>query len=333
VLDGTDRRPTRELWSRFHRPFDAVEVFDAMLGLSRDVVAQLAGTRVAASPEAERLLARMPVISRALSTTVRSRPERCYGEIRGPILWSETVAARGASAGAPDLFVCSTPRRDHDTDENRVLVAALGAIRVAARDVDLLPSDAYDDEVLRRARANGHRAGRWMTAAGLAAVPRGRPSGRELRRTRAGTRKSTYLPAVEVLEAAQEALTADDADAFCDRRTRAQHAVLLGVLERVEAATDRRRPLLARDGVVRSGIVSYHHPRRRGDRRHLHGVVVGDVLVDVPDRLGDRRRDLVEASLADRADGRRVVAALDDDDLDRAVAWALDGAQSPSEPA
>lgn len=332
MIDGTDRRPTRELWARFHRPFDAIEVFDAMLGLSRDVVAQLAGTRVAASPEAERLLARMPVISRALNTTVRARPERCYGEIRGPILWSETVAARGASAGAPDLFVCSTPRRDHDTDENRVLVAALTAIRTAARDVDLLPSDAYDDEVLRRARANGQRAARWMSTAGLAAVSRGRPSGRELRRTRAGTRKATYLPAVEVLEAMQESLTADDAQAFCDRRTRAQHAVLLGVIERVEAVTGRRRPLLAREGSLRSGVVSYHHPRLRGDRTRLHGVVVGDVLVDVPDRLNDRRRDLVEASLADRADGRRVVAVLDDDDLDRAVALALGVDQSPSDP-
>ncbi|HSL57086.1 MAG TPA: hypothetical protein VK866_04520 [Acidimicrobiales bacterium] len=320
-----DSAATEQLWVRLHRPFDAVEAFDALLGLTHDVVAQLAGTRVATGPAVDRLLGRMPVIARALSTTVRSRPERCYGEIRGPILWSETTAARGASAGAPDLFVCSVPRRDHDTDENRVLVAALGTIRTAARDVDLLPSDAYDDDLLRQARANGQRAARWMMSGPLAKVPRVRPTGREMRRTRSGTRKATYHPAVDVLERAQTALTAADAVAFCDRRTRAQHHVLLGVLERIEATTGRRRPLLARDGSLRSGLVEFHHPRQRGDRSRLHGILVGDVLVDVPDRLADHRRELVEASLTDRADGRRVVAVLEEVDIDRAVELALSG--------
>ena len=52
-------------------------------------------------------------------------PQRCIGELRGPVLWSETMSARASSFGDRDLFICATPSRAYDIDENRILVAAL----------------------------------------------------------------------------------------------------------------------------------------------------------------------------------------------------------------
>ncbi len=70
----------------------------------------------------------------AIATT--DKPERCYGELRGPVLWSETMSARSASAGDPGMFVCATTTKAYDTDENRVLKAALDVIRRAGADAD-----------------------------------------------------------------------------------------------------------------------------------------------------------------------------------------------------
>ena len=52
------------------------------------------------------------------------------------MLWSETMSARSASAGDPGLFVCATTTKAYDTDENRVLKAALDAIRQAGADAE-----------------------------------------------------------------------------------------------------------------------------------------------------------------------------------------------------
>jgi hypothetical protein len=320
----TAASPTHAIWSRLRRPFDTPEVVDAALGLSEDVIDQLIGSRIASGDGAERLLARMPVVSRALSTAIRKRPERCMGELRGPVLWSETMAARGASAAAPDVFVCAVPRRHYDTDENRILVAALVAIRDAGRATEVLPADAYDDEVLRRARANGHRAERWLHSQHLQSVPRTKPSPREIRRVRAGSRKGTYTPAVRLLEEAYEPLSADDLLPLCDRRTRAQHEAIIGLVERMEAKGVQVPKLRARDGVLFSaGRFEYRHPRVRGLNSGLHGILLGDVLVDVPPPGSMIRRDVVVSGLQSRAEGRQVVAVFGPEDLDRAVELAL----------
>jgi hypothetical protein len=320
----TGSSPTHELWQLLRRPFDLAEVVDAALGLPEATVDQLIGSRLATCPESERLLHRMPVISRALATTVTSRPERCQGEIRGPVLWSETTAARGASAGAPDVFVCSVPRRDYDLEENRVLVAALLAIRDAGRAADLLPADAYDDETLRHARSNGAKATRWLQTAQLAKVPRTRPSGREIRRVRAGTRRATYLPALHVLEEAFEPLSADDLAPFCDHRTAAQHQLLVDLVHRLDATGVFVPKFRASHGALRAGPIEYYHPRVRGERSRIHGILVHDLLVDIPDPGAGARRDVAQSALEARAGGREAMVVFDESDLDRVVQRATE---------
>ena len=82
-----------------------------------------------------------------VSTT--SSPEKCRGELRGPVLWSETMSARSSSAGLQDVYVCSPPQRAYAIPENQVLAAALVSIRDAGRGVDSMSAQAYDDDPLQ----------------------------------------------------------------------------------------------------------------------------------------------------------------------------------------
>lgn len=321
VTAGDD--PLNEVWARLARPFEVNATAGAVVGLPPLVVAQVVGLVVATSPEAERLLDRFPVTVRGLATSVHTHPERCIGSLRGPVLWSETISARGASFGDPDVFVCESPSRAYDVDANQVLVAALGAVYDSARragegDEGIEPEDAR----LRRARHNGFRAGRFLHHPSLQAVTRGRPSRRAVQHTRSRRRRN-YEPALGVLALLSEPLGPDDLRPWCDERTRAQLRVLVGVVARLEAAGGALPPFRAERGGLYAGPVRFFHPRATTDPGALSGIVVGSVLVDVPDRLHDPNRARALAALDARAGGRPAVVAMDEDDLDRAVELAI----------
>ena len=148
----------------------------ALLGLPNRVARQLVGAVLATSDEAEDLLEAMPAIVRSMAIATTDRAERCMGELRGPVLWAETMSARSASAGDPGLFVCATTTKAYDTDENRVLKAALDAIRRAARNAEH-GMDSHADDVVRRARHNGQHSAHLMEHQTLAQVPVVRPTG------------------------------------------------------------------------------------------------------------------------------------------------------------
>src|SRR5206468_3237831 len=163
----------------------------ALFGVSPAVTRHMVGVVIATSPEAERLLEAMPNVVRSVAVSTTMRPRRCLGEVRGPVLWSETNAARAASASAGDVFICASPVKAFDTEENQVLVHVLTAIRDAARDADGPGGHAHDDPAARRWRHNGARALRFLEHRTLVDVTRGRPSGRAVRRARAGSRRRT----------------------------------------------------------------------------------------------------------------------------------------------
>ena len=120
ALAGTER-----VWARLARPFEPERAAEALLGMRHASVRVLAGSLHATSPEVNALLLHMPIALRSLGIATTNRPERCHGEIRGPVQWSETISARGATAGASDLFICTTTARAYDTPENRILVAGV----------------------------------------------------------------------------------------------------------------------------------------------------------------------------------------------------------------
>jgi hypothetical protein len=315
---------TERLWGRLSRPYDTATTVDALLGLSPDVVEQLVGVLVATCDEAEALLEQMPKTLRRLRSSVGVNNDRCVGELRGPIQWSETLAAQASSLGNRDVYVCASTRRAYDIEENRVLVGALRAVAAAGASVDSVSDESYEDEGLRRARHNAKIARRFLDHRTLEAVRvEGRPSARAIKRTRSGKTRAAYRPALAMLERANEPLSLNDLSPYCDRRTRVQHGVLLGLIEELESRGMRVPALRAEGGSLFAGPVEFIHPRRRGDRSRLHGILVGKVLIDVPERLKERDPDVVGSELSERSHGRQVVAVLSASDIEHAVDVAV----------
>jgi len=251
--------PYATVLAHLARPSDAARVVGALLGLPRRMARHVAGLALATSPDAERLLAAMPQMIRSLAIATTDRAERCYGELRGPVLWSETVSARTASAGDPGLYVCATTAKAYDTDENRVLKAALAAVARAAGDVDpASPLGAGAHRSPRRARANGQAAAHLLEHRTLADVPVTRVRPRALQRTRAGNRRATYEPAVALVRRAAQPLTADLLAGVADAPTTTQVAVLAAVLD-AWPTTAPRPELRTSHGALVAGPIRYEH--------------------------------------------------------------------------
>jgi hypothetical protein len=302
------------------RPYDPERVTAALLGVPSRSARQLVGAVLATSEEAEQLLHAMPAIVRSMAIATTDKPERCVGEIRGPVLWGETMSARSASAGDPGLYVCATTTKAYDTDENRVLKAALAAIHRAGRHAE--HTDGYSDDMIKHARHNGQHAGRLLEHQTLAQVPVVRPNGRMMRRTRAGSRRHTYNPALAMLRRAGEPMLAEHLQPFTDERTSAQHDLLAATLQHLEDVTGSSPVLRSDHGGLTAGPLTYHHRDRVTDTGHVDGIAIGDVLLDVPDPL-DADPSAARAHLEARAGSRRAVLALSTEDVEAAVSLGL----------
>jgi hypothetical protein len=333
ALDLADERPDdgpalTRIWNRLARPFSAVETVDAILGLPPKIVRQYVGTLTATSDEAVELLDRMPRTIRSLATSMEANAMRCRGELRGPVLWSETMSARASSNGDEGLYVCATPARAYDITENRVLVAALNAVWDAAYDAQSISEDTYDDVVLRDARRMGERAKTYLNHPSLRSVTHERPSGRALKRTRAGKSQKSYQPALDMLVRVDDPIQPSDLEALADQRTRAQHEVLMALVDKMEAGGSRLPDFRAEYGVLYAGPLQYRHPRKRASTAKLSGIVLGTLLIDVPDRIREVNRQRAEEELRVRGQGRPTFVVMDRKDIDRAFAAAVDLAQS-----
>jgi len=266
---------TEVVLARMSRPYDAVRLAAILLGLPQRAARQLVGAVLATSNEAEDLLEHMPHIVRSMAIATTDRAERCFGELRGPVLWSETMSARSASAGDPGLFVCSTTTKAYDTDENRVLKAALATIERAGHDATH-GLDLHGDLVLRRARHNEQRARHLLEHRTLSSVPITRISGRALQRTRAGSRRATYRPALDVLARAREPVQALHLQSYAPRATRADHDLLAEALVALDARTASPVPMRTSHGALVAGPIRYEH---------LGGVTIGGATITAADEI------------------------------------------------
>jgi hypothetical protein len=319
---GDPREPIVRIWERLARPFSMPETIDGILGLTPKVVNQFIGTRVANCAEAGALLDSTHKAMRSLATSMQTHAERCVGDVRGPILWSETMSARASSNGATDVFVCATPARAYDITANQVLVAALDAVRVAGTQAASLSEQDYDDEELRRARAQGERARVHLQHPSLRSVTLKNPDARAINRTRAGKSRKTYQPALDMLARMGEPISVDELLPYVDRRTKAQHDILMSFVDKLEGGGAQLPPFRAEAGVLYAGPIQYRHPRTLGNVERLSGIVIGNLLVDVPDRLRERSRSRAEFDLKARAQGRRCMVVMCRDDIDEAFALA-----------
>lgn len=314
-----------DLWRRLARPFDPSGTLGAVTGLPVKETDRLVGLAVAACDEADRLLDAFPRTIRSLATSMHTHAERCVGEIRGPVLWSETISARAASFGNPDVFICSTPSRAYDVEENQVLVWALVRVHEAGEAAQADTTAAPDDTQVRRAWRNGVDAGRFAEHPSLAHVTRRLPGPRALKKIRTGKKRKAYEPALAVLDRLAEPVNADDARALCDDRTRAQLELLLQIVHALEARTDNRLPeFRVEHGGLYSGPLQFHHPAAKTTAGRTAGIVVGPLLVDVPDPLGETSREQAQANLEARAGRRHAMVVMEPDDAVLAVERAIE---------
>lgn len=307
---------TLELWERLIRPFDPTGAVEAVTGVHPTAARQMTGTRLATSSEADQLLDRMHEIVRSLAVATTSSPSRSVGEVRGPVLWSETSAARAASPGAGNVYICASPVKAYDTDENHVLVYALASIRDAARAADPTGHSHGDDELIRRARYNGTRAIRALEHRTLTSVRTRRPTPRAVQKARTGLRARHYRAAVAVLERAIDPIEGRFVAARCDERTRGRHGLFLAVADRL---SERRFRV---DGAtLRAGQLRYV-PEHRAGPETPYGILLGNLLLDVPDP--DLGSDVArsELRLRERSFGRPTLVANGARDVERAVRLA-----------
>ncbi|MGQ0432916.1 MAG: hypothetical protein ACT452_10995 [Microthrixaceae bacterium] len=248
---------TARVLARLTRPYEPVRAAGALVGLPHRAASMLVGTVVATCDETEDLLAAMPRILRSLAIATTDRPERCHGELRGPVLWSETMSARSASVGDPGLFVCATTTKAYDTAENRILKAALAVIEraghAATHGVDL-----HGDDRLRRARHNEHQARHLLEHRALSGVPLGRISSRSIRRTATGSRRATYRPAMALLARSQDPLRAEHLRARASTAALADHDLLAACLDALSRRGEAPPLLNDRGGLV-AGPIRYDH--------------------------------------------------------------------------
>jgi hypothetical protein len=319
---GDAPEPLVRIWERLAQPFSMAETIDGLLGLTIKVANQFIGTKIATSPEAETLLDSMTKTMRSLATSMQTHAQRCMGDVRGPILWSETMSARASSNGAEDVFVCATPGRAYDITENQILVYALNGVREGAVQSAIVSDQEYDDALLRRARAQGERARHYLQHPSLRSVSLKAPDGRALKRTRSGKSHKSYQPALDMLERLRAPLSVEELLPYVDRRTKAQHDVLMTFVDKLEAGGTRLPPFRAEAGVVYAGPIQYRHPRTLGNVERLSGIILGNLLVDVPDRLRERSRSRAEFDLKARAQGRRCMVIMNRDDIEEAFTLA-----------
>jgi hypothetical protein len=275
--------PAERIWARLARPFDPARAAEALLGRSHSSVLGLAGYLHATSPEVVALLFRMPVLLRSLGVATTNRPERCHGEIRGPVQWSETMSTRGATAaGAFDLYVCTATARAYDTPENRILVAALRSIVDAEAAIERSSAASgpgpSGPDLARHARRNSSLAVRYLDHRALSGVQRRKPTPKALARVRAGKRARTFQPALAVLDRDVASIGPQIIDSVTDAHTRAEHAALADLLDALERR-GQRISLHAHRGMLTGGPVSYVHANHPA-RTSPAGIRVGDLALE-----------------------------------------------------
>jgi hypothetical protein len=276
--------PFAEIWDRFVLPFDAAEAIDALVGPTHGASRQVVGAVVATSEEAHSLLTRMPQAIRSLAISTTVRAERCVGQVRGPILWSETAAAQASAAGDMGILVCSLPEKEYDTPQNQVLVAALSSVHRAAHAVDGGVPAVLAEEIVHQARLNGSRAKHYLDHRALSGISARSPSGRDLLRTRSGNRRRTYEGAVAMLARAGRPLDGRGAHhllvPLVDAVSATEHQVLAALLSRAEARGHGPVSLRLEHGAVEGGPVAYRNHRHASADGAPAGIFVGEVRVD-----------------------------------------------------
>lgn len=219
---------TEALWSHRDRRTPAVAAAHAVTGLPTAMLEQASRISFAASAEFEAVLAGLDDRVRSLPSVLVNSSQRCVHEVRGPVLWSETITARANSLGDEDVFVCSTVRRSYDCAENRLLMWLLQRAGLATKAIRSAMGVHLDPGEQRRIEETSASARRWRSTPRLRGVPSQRPSRLELARLRAPHRSASGpLVLLDAYSRSHQPFAGCDIAALTDPGTLEAHTILL----------------------------------------------------------------------------------------------------------
>lgn len=282
---------THELWAKLRRPMDFAEAIGTLFGLGREQATSIEALILASSIEAQVLLAAMPTISRSLASIFEHHAVHCHGEIRGPILWGETVAAQGASGGHQDVMVCAVPARSHDCDENQLLITSLSLIAKLTPEIvnrTNLVSELQPG-LVDTALENGAAARHFLEDSRLIKLRRRRLGLREIQRIRFGPLGRVYEPARLMYELGAQGPSLESAISLVGDESIEFHEKIMKLVGQLEAQGGVVRPFRARDGELTSGAIEFRHPALWQDSdwygiRYQGAVIDADVYGPVPSK-------------------------------------------------
>lgn len=319
ILSGATPTLAALIGEPLERIFDAVPgevpvpaVVPALFGLPPSVVGDLGALLMGRSAEAALILATTPRLLRNMAQGTSVELERCVHEVRGQVSWSETLQAWGNTFGDTDVYICRTPRRDRDLAENRVLAFALLCISRAAFSLDSEAAREFHPRTLEEVAENAATARMFLNHPMLAGVSKSLPSAAERRKTRQSKRAPDYAPSLAMADLRRQPFHPKAMGALCDWRTAAQHEVLAYLIARL--GPNALAGLRASDERVRSRHLEYRHWSTSDS-----GIVVGDLLLDVPSGPSADGWGRALADLERRADGRRTRLVTNAVDLEMAV--------------
>jgi len=314
--------PLHLLWSRMSRPFNLVHALPALCGIPPSHVADLMTLHLALTEQAERLLESAPALLRGLTSTTTIAAERSVGAVRGPILWAETLTARAHGLGADDVFVCGAPRRDFDTVENRILVAAL---ELLARAGTKTSTPAAQRSLLPQQRATiearSAAAQAFLGSADLAPLRYRRPTARAVANARQSRRAPQFDPAFQMWARRADPIHPDELNACTDPTTRGQQRALVLVMMALVRRGQAVPQLRVEGNEIVAGRLRYRNWRRPTAAGN-HGILLDGVLIDGAPDAGSTARSGALARLEERAGERLFCLVTNESEAEVAVELA-----------
>jgi hypothetical protein len=198
----------------------------ALLKWPADDAARLGELQFLLSEQVGRLIDTLPSLLRKLTTSSSREEEWDFERLRGPVLWSRTLALR-AAGGSPHLWVTSPARRDYQTVENRILVYVLDAV------VELGRTSGWADQTSPEApsvlvRQRVASAEFWLQSRLLTQIERIPLSPRDVNRVRAGRANQRYAAVIEAYDCYHSLVHVMDREAV---RAAVEHAGLVTAAE------------------------------------------------------------------------------------------------------
>ncbi|MGI9577095.1 MAG: hypothetical protein ACR2OH_02725 [Microthrixaceae bacterium] len=255
---------TSVLWDRRDRRVPAVAAAAALTGVSATLLRDAAKVSFTASVECEAILSSMTERERSLPMQLDSVLERCVHEVRGPVIWSETMTARANAFGDEDVFVCATVRKGYDAPQNQLLVWILSEAAHSFKAVRGPLGEFMVAGDRRRVEEMAINARKWRQSSRLSSVAPRRPGTREMQRMRTGRHGEQVEPLLTARRRLLQPFSAQDIEDLTDERTTILHTGVLEVFDAVSEAVGLEMVVEFDSGAMRVGPVAFRHPESLG---------------------------------------------------------------------